>query len=225
MHSALRVGKLALLAVLLSSAFSLLSGGLTRAQVEAKKNAKYPQHVLIIRHAEKTGEKTDVHLSKKGTERAQVLFQLFAASKNRPNPFPAPDFIFAASNSKSSWRPLETVMPLAMKLRLPIDQTYDSKRPPVPAKIGADKILPKAEGMLGLRADIFGEPKYRGKTILVSWRHGTLPELAKTLGAKTAPATWEDNVFDRVWQLTYDDQGNVAFHNRPQRLLPGDAEK
>ena len=35
----------------------------------------------------------------------------------------------------------------------------------------------------------------------------------------------EDTVFDRVWQITYDDQGNATFRDRPQRLLPGDSEK
>jgi YD repeat-containing protein len=32
-------------------------------------------------------------------------------------------------------------------------------------------------------------------------------------------------VFDRVWQLSYDDAGRVTFRDRPQRLLPRDAEK
>ena len=65
----------------------------------------------------------------------------------------------------------------------------------------------------------------RTKTILISWRHSTIPDLAKTLGATSAPAKWEDNVYDRVWQLSFDDNGKVAFLNRPQRLLPGDADK
>src|SRR5436305_1920309 len=64
------------------------------------KNIKYPQQILIIRHAEKTGESTDIHLSEKGKRRADVLDQLFARSSNRPAPFPKPDFIFAAHEHK-----------------------------------------------------------------------------------------------------------------------------
>jgi hypothetical protein len=225
MHSVLRVGRPFILVSVLAVACILIGVSVGRAQGELKKNAKYPQHVLIIRHAEKTGVKTDIHLSKKGMERAEVLPRLFEVSKNRPKPFPTPDFIFAASNSTSSRRPLETVTPLAMKLRLPIDQTYDSKRSLSLDKNGAKEKTANAEDMHGLRAAVFGEPKYRGKTILVAWRHSTIPELAKTLGANKVPAMWENNVFDRVWQLSYDDNCNVVLLNRPQLLLPDDAEE
>src|SRR5262249_40034999 len=126
-----RVGRSAMLAAVLSVAGVWFSGTIARAQDEARKNTRYPQQVLIIRHAEKTGDKADVHLSKQGQERAEVLYQLFVASKDRPDPFPTPDFIFAASNAKDSQRPLETVTPFAMKLKLPINDTYQSKLPPM----------------------------------------------------------------------------------------------
>jgi hypothetical protein len=225
MHLLQRVGSLAVLATVLGVAFVSLGERLGRAQGEIKKNTKYPQHVLIIRHAEKTGEKTDPHLSMKGMKRADVLFQLFELSKTRPNPLPVPNFIFAASNSTSSVRPLETVTPLARKLQLPIDHTYDSKRSPGLNKNDAKEKMATSDGMLALRAEIFGDSKYFGKTILVSWRHSTIPELSKTLGASSPAPKWDDNVFDRVWQLSYNDRGHVTFSNRTQRLLPGDAEE
>jgi hypothetical protein len=214
-----RLGRRAVVTSILLVGCLLASGNQVRAQAEAARNTKFPQQVLIIRHAEKTGEKSDVHLSKKGVERADVLFQIFEASKTRPMPFPRPDFIFAAKNSTNSQRPLETIQPLAKKLGFPIDQKYDSKRPKDTEEKG------EKENMIGLRAEIFGMPKYRGKTILVSWRHSTIPDLAKTLGAKDAPSKWADEVYDRVWQLNYDDVGNVVFLDLPQRLLPGDSEK
>jgi hypothetical protein len=190
-----------------------------RAEGEARKNTKYPQHILIIRHAEKTGDKDDVHLAKQGKERAEVLIQLFVASKERPDPFPTPDFIFAACHHKDSQRPTETVTPLANKLKLAINDRYDNK---LPAKL--DKAT-KKEGMIELRDEIFGSPKYAGKTILVSWRHSTIPELAKTLKVTKVPEKWDDNIFDRVWQISYDEEGNATFRNRPQRLLRGDSDK
>ncbi len=180
--------------------------GANLAPAQDKKNTKFPQCVLIIRHAEKTGEKGDIHLSKKGYERADALHRLFEASKERAKPFPTPDFIFAAANDKSSNRPLETVTPLAKTLKLAIHQKFDSK-------------LPKADektGMHRLRDEIFGDSKYYGKTILVSWRHKALPELAKALKATNAPTKWEDEVFDRAWQINYDDQGTATFVNLPQ---------
>jgi hypothetical protein len=220
-----RVGRPALLAAVLSVAGVWFGGGRAPAQDEPRKNTRCPQQVLIIRHAEKTGDKADVHLSGQGRERAEVLYRLFVASKDRPDPFPTPDFIIAASNASDSQRPLETVTPLAMRLKLPINDTYQSKLPPASGPDDGKDSTAKAPGMLALRDALFGEPKYFGKTILVSWRHSTLPELAKTLKASKVPAKWEDNVFDRVWQITYDDQGNAGFRDRPQRLLPGDMEK
>jgi hypothetical protein len=220
MNAMQRIGRFAKLAVVLSVASVWFIGTNASAQDSAKKNTKVPQQVLIIRHAEKTGEKDDIHLSKKGKERTEVLYKLFVASKDRPDPFPTPDFIFAASNSKGSHRPLETVTPLAMKLKMSINDMFDSKLPAAGALDGKEKT-----GMLGLRDKLFSESKYFGKTILVSWRHSTLPELAKTLKASKTPAKWEDEIYDRVWQITYDDQGNATFLDRPQRLLPGDAEK
>jgi hypothetical protein len=176
--------------------------------------------VLIIRHAEKTGDKEDVHLATKGKERAEVLCQLFEASKDRPSPFPKPDFIFAAAHHKDSQRPLETVTPLAEKLKLPINNLYESKIPPP----DADKAKSKPN-MFNLRDEIFGDSKYIGKTILICWRHSTLPELAKTFKASKVPEKWDDNVFDRVWQISYDDQGIAKFEDLPQRLMKGDAER
>ena len=182
---------------------------------EPPAGGKRPKTVLLIRHAEKTGEKTDPHLSKKGQERAEVLPKLFEASKERPEPFPTPDFIFAAANEKNSQRPVETVTPLSKKIKLPINESFGSK-----AAIAETK-----EGMTGLRDTLFGDAKYTGKTVLISWRHSTLPELARTLKADKAPEKWEDEVFDRVWQITYDEKGAATFRDRPQRLLPGDSEK
>jgi hypothetical protein len=193
------------------------------AEGEPGKTLSYPQRILIIRHAEKTGDKADIHLSKEGKERAEALDQLFVASKDRLHPFPKPDFIFAATAHMDSQRPVETVTPLARKLKLPIIDKYDSKSPT--AKSDDKEKKPKKEGMLELRDELFGSPKYAGKTILIAWRHRTIGELARTLKAAKAPATWEDKVFDRVWEIVYDDAGNATFHDRPQRLLPGDAEK
>jgi len=52
-----------------------------------------------------------------------------------------------------------------------------------------------------------------------------MPELAKLLHATGYPVEVYGKVFDRVWQITYDDKGHTTFTDRPQRLLPGDSKK
>lgn len=169
---------------------------------------KLPHRVLLMRHAEKPAKDDDsVHLSPDGNKRADALADIFKTSKMRPNPFPVPDFIFAAKNSKSSARPVETVAVLAEKLKLSVNSKYQTED------------YPK------LVRDLFSNPKYEGKTILICWRHTKLPQFAKELKAHDAPDVWHDETFDRVWQITYDMDGKATFRNRPQHLLPVDSEK
>jgi len=211
-HRATRLIPL-LLSVLAIGLWQGSSGELAQAQAPSQ---KYPKLILIIRHAEKLGVKEDVHLSDAGKERAKQLPLLFVKSEKRPDPLPIPDFIFAAHDSKNSQRPRETVIHLAKHFKLPIDDNYHST---APAKD------PKAKGAAELRDELFKDPKYAGKTILISWRHGVLPELARTLKATNAPAKWGDEVYDRVWRITYDASGKAEFVDLPQRLMPGDAVK
>ncbi len=173
------------------------------AVADAPQKLTFPAQILLIRHAEKPADGVD--LSDAGKQRAAALAGLFKKTDARPNPFPTPDFIFAASNSKHSHRSLETVTPLAKSLNLHIDDKY----PDDDFAQLADHILHKS--------------KYEGKVVLICWHHGKLPELAHALKAADAPDHFKGSEFDRVWQITYDNQGKATFVNRPQRLLPGDA--
>src|SRR6266852_4783353 len=95
----------------------LLSAASAPATSQTDGKLTNPRHVLIIRHAEKTDDPADVHLAKRGEERARALPQLFVASADRPEPFPTPDFLFATRATDRSNRPVETVTPLALKLK------------------------------------------------------------------------------------------------------------
>jgi len=173
-----------------------------------EQSSKFPQQILIIRHGEKPPETArSVDLNAQGKERAEALPNLFKASATRPSPFPTPDFIFATKNTKHSFRPLETVMPLAKKLNQPINALY------------ADEECAK------LADEILKNPKYAGKTILISWHHGMIPQLAGKLHATGMPEHWKGTVFDRVWQITYDKEGAATFQDLPQHLLPSDSVK
>ena len=202
------------------------AGGCGKANVSpapsaAGNNTRYPQTILIIRHAEKTGDPANAHLSVQGQHRAALLYQLFLAADDRPDPFPTPDFLFAASKTKDSQRPMDTLTPLAAQLKLPIHDSYTSKLPGIASPSDAQEKASESQGIPDLRDELFGESKYFGKTILIAWRHTTIAELAKTLKAREVPTRWDDDVFDRVWQINYDDYGTPTFMNRPQRLLPG----
>lgn len=158
-----------------------------------------PHIILIIRHAEKTGSKTDSDLSQKGFERANALARAIPAH------FPRPDYLIATQRSKSSNRPVETITPLGKALHEPVEAKYKNKDYEQLAK------------------ELFSDPKYAGKTVLIAWHHGNIPELSHALGAKDAPEKWDDNVFDRVWQITYK-KGTATWKDLPESALPGDSQ-
>ena len=96
--------------------------------------------------------------------------------------------------------------PLAKRLGLKVNQEY--------ANGDSDKL---AHALLR-------DPRYAGKTVLICWHHGKMPELAAKLGAK-APKHFKETVFDRVWRIDYDRAGKARFRDLPQQLLAGDSEK
>ena len=186
--------------------FFIASVSLPAAAEQSKKSKTYPATIMIIRHGEKPEEKLP-HLSGEGKKRAEALPHLFEASKTRPEPFPTPDFIFAASNSKNSERPLETVTPLAKHLKLTVNASFNDEEP---AKIVHE---------------LFENPKYAGKTVLIAWRHGKIIPLVKELKVTDAPDHWKETVFDRVWQIGFDEHGKTTFRDLPQNLMLHDSAK
>jgi broad specificity phosphatase PhoE len=167
----------------------------------------YPAHILIIRHAEKPAEPSrSVDLAPEGVARARQLHELFEVSPKRPNPLPRPDFIFATRDTKQSHRPSETAAALGASLHLDVDTRFGDKH------------------VKGLAREILTVPKYAGKTVLIVWHQGTIPDLAKALGADTAPDSWKDSVFDRVWEITYNRNGEAMFDSHKQHLTSADAK-
>ena len=76
-----------------------------------------------------------------------------------------------------------------------------------------------------LAAALLSNPKYDGTTVLICWHHGTMPQLARALGATDAPGDWKGSAFDRVWRIDFGDGGQATFRDLPQKLLPGDTKK
>ena len=160
-----------------------------------------PKVVYIIRHAEKPDSKDDPNLSPRGYKRADALVKVFPAR------FCVPDFIWATAPSNHSLRPLETVTPLAQSLHLTaLDEFSD-------------------DDYAKLAHELLSDGRFAGKSVLVCWHHEKIPDLASALGAKDAPDHWKDDVFDRVWELRFENGKVVDFENRPEEALPGDSQK
>jgi hypothetical protein len=182
---------------------------LTAAPICAEDAPKtYPAHILILRHAEKPpASENSADLNAEGKARSEALPKLFARSDDRPEPFPAPDFIFATKETNKSRRPAETVAPLAKSLGLKVNSDYNDD--------DFDKLV----------HELFHNPKFAGKTVLICWHHKMIPEVAATLKAVGVPDSWDSEVFDRVWQIDFDNDGKTTFADHPQQLMPKDSRK
>ncbi len=101
-------------------------------------------------------------------------------------------------------RSYETLEPLAKELNLAIQTPYGR------------------ESHRQLIKWILSNPSYDGRTVIICWVHDYLPALAKDFRVRSKPMTWEGNLYDRFWVITFGRSGaNLA--SLPQHLLPGDS--
>jgi hypothetical protein len=164
--------------------------------------------VLIIRHAEDGGPGRD--LAPRGHERAEAYknyFLNFTVDSKRLEPA----VILAAKDSKQSHRPRLTVEPFAKAAKLKINARFGNNQS---TQLAAD-----------LRAN------HQGKVILISWRHGNIPDLLQALGAKPEDilprGKWPGSIYDWVILLSYDQEGRLIAGSTKrinERLLPGDSQ-
>jgi hypothetical protein len=146
-----------------------------------------PSRLIVFRHAEKTGDKRDPHLSLPGRQRAERLVEYIPAT------FGQPQFLIAARTSNRSRRPVETLEPLAAALALGLWAKIDDDEP--------------AELIEALR----GKQRYRGKLGVICWRHSELPGLLQALGVEpeTFPKAWDENDYTTVIDVTFAGNGEV----------------
>ena len=141
--------------------------------------------ILLMRHAEKTGDPMDPHLSQDGYARAAKLADFIPAT------FGIPQFLIATSISKHSVRPIETLEPLSTKIGVSVDAQY------------AD------QDYSALASQLLSEPRYAdpGTLIVVCWHHGNIPSMAHALRAKfgSYPNPWDADVFNQILVLSYMD--------------------
>jgi hypothetical protein len=146
-----------------------------------------PSRLIVLRHAEKLGDKRDPHLSLPGRRRAEHLANFIPAT------FGEPKFLIAARTSLRSRRPVETLEPLAAALALEIRAKLDDGDSAALIEMLRDK------------------KRYQGKLGVICWRHSELPRLATALGAAAdvVPKPWDENDYTTVIDITFPGNGEV----------------
>jgi hypothetical protein len=115
-----------------------------------------PAQIILLRHAEKPPDETNVHLSATGKERARALVQFFT---NTPaltrNGMPVALFAARPISRSHSKRPVETLEPLAKHLKLHILTPHT------------------ATECSALAKKVLDDPAYDGRTVVICWVHGS----------------------------------------------------
>jgi hypothetical protein len=174
--------------------------------------------IMIIRHAEKPpangqpfgvtveGDQDAESLTIEGWQRAGALACLFAPARGplQAPKLATPGFLFASElkSGGGSKRPVETITPLASKLKL----TAKTHK-----KSDIDKVAADAMSCGGIA--------------LISWQHELIPSIANIIvgNQTTVPQSWPGHRFDIVWVFDLVASSNTySFSQVPQCLLAGD---
>jgi hypothetical protein len=193
------------------AAFEML--GVTEIAAAASGGASV---IMLIRHAEKptgsgaphgvdaNGNHDKESLIVQGWQRAGALVELFdpAVGKLRSG-LNRPTALFASNpGSSGSKRPLETITPLAERLKMTVSTPVkDSETKQIAAILNATPGAP-----------------------LAAWQHQDIPSIAGHLKHvhPKPPTKWPGDRFDIVWVFTRQSDGTLKFTQVPQLLLAGD---
>ncbi len=155
--------------------------------------------ILLIRHAEKPefGE----GLSAKGQRHAEAYVGFFERYHVGAQPLKI-QALFAATDTKSSFRPRLTLAPLSHALSIPINTEF------------ADKETDALVAHLKKKGS-------NNEGIVVCWKHGQIMALANALVGDPAalpkqahwPVEWNEDTYDRVLQIAYGPNGALDLAN------------
>ncbi len=164
-----------------------------------------PAQILLIRHGEKPDQGNE--LSQQGWLRAKALPNLFL-KRTDFSTYGLPAVFYAMSPSKlgGSVRAIQTVKFASEQFHVPVETRFTRDQ------------------VSELVANIKNDQSLNGKMIVICWEHKVLLDIAAQLGVKQN-LSWPSEQYDRVWNLTFDNQGKLKkFQDLPQRLLPSDLQ-
>lgn len=159
-----------------------------------------PRKLVIIRNAE-AAPKGDT-LNAKGRQRAAALAYLiyeqfgYPISIHTTNP----------NSEFDSIKPYETLLPLSEYAQSPILSFYT-----------------KSQLNLLLKS-IIDESTNDNKVVIIGLTNDLIPQVTQYFKITQAPLTWNEDIYDRIWVINFNDDGNLTFENKPQALLFGDTQ-
>jgi hypothetical protein len=155
--------------------------------------------IILFRHAEKPDNGPD--LSPAGFKHAEAYVPFISQYHVGAHPLQV-SALFAAADSKASFRPRLTLAPLSKALQLPINTDYEDRQTaPLAARLLSDE--------------------FNGKSVVICWKHGQILALADALVGDSAelkkkahwPDNWPEDQYDWILQIVFDGAGALDVHN------------
>jgi hypothetical protein len=190
-----------------------------RPKKKPTKRAQGATKIMLIRHAEKPakdsspygvtaeGERSKESLEVRGWQRAGALANLLAPTNGhfQHASLAKPKFLFASKplRRKGSRRPIETLTPLAQKLAIRINSSFQ--------RSDFESMLEKVFSCNGV--------------VLICWQREYIPQIASYIlgNKKIAPLVWPEDCFDMIWVFErVRSSSKYTFKQVPQKLLGGD---
>lgn len=187
----------------------LMTVSLMIAVFSSKESYATPAQVIIIRHGEKPADDAPNanELNQLGCARANALPRFFIEN-SIANTFGPPAALFAQRPKKAggSLRPIQTLVPTAIKFNLPILDPY------------------VREDISSLTHEIMTASALNEKTVVISWEHKIIPDIAKAFGAPVSEeqSNWPGNVFDQAWVIRFSNNGASSLNIVAENVLNGD---
>ncbi len=168
-----------------------------------------PARIIILRHGEKHDAST---LSKIGRERGAALAKQFLGRAATQSLFRADEK--PAAILGITLHTIETITPVAQTWGLPV-KAYSV----VPGEDGGEKETDLNERTREAARDVFSNPNYAGKTVIMVWEHRhiakhkleedypgepvTLRQLLRLDALEDVPKSWPEDNYDFFWIVEY----------------------
>ena len=151
--------------------------------------AAEPAQIVLLRHAEKPPKGPE--LSERGWQRAKALPSVFSTLPDLQT-FGATVALYGMAPSRDgrSVRSIQTITPLAEALKLSIDSSFQGR------------------DFRQLVREIWQNPNYSGKQVVICWRREEIPSIIEAFGADPIEEV-RSNEYDSLWIITPNDESTA----------------
>jgi len=165
-----------------------------------------PQKIILLQGAENTVDSSNLlELTFVGKERAAALPYLLLSDPNFFLSFPKALITVKSEDNKNIF--IEFLKPFSELINIDI-QSQNS-----------------LDDVQSVASYVLTSNEFNNQNILIVWPNENMENLIKNLKVDEPFKKWPKDVYDRVFVITYDKNGNGSLQDLPQKLLINDSSQ